>query len=198
MRLVVAISAAMLALASGSPMYAQPKADCRIDRTCPKPTVRPPAAEGRKPERPARTSNLLTEVRDPVGLARLRKVWGLSLQWVDMSSTPNQYGRARSFNKDGYIHVTGEHRSAEKAASITLDGDVLWVDAKSMVIRGTIVIQNAPSDDPDCTKSGDFYFEIYGAGRKYWRHYQKDGMTDEVKWEPLCPGRPTDYIDIYY
>lgn len=129
----------------------------------------------------------LTAVSYPNDVAKVRRIWGLSLQWVDMSETPAQYGRAKISERNGYFHIIGEHKSAKKGARASIDGDIIRIDHNSIVIRGTIEIINSPNDEPNCIKSGDFKFEIT-YGRRYWRHY--GGICSERKVQ--------DDLDIYF
>lgn len=165
----------------------------RYQRDCVKPKPKPspqPTPTVRPQPRPTSTAvaSLLTVVNDRAALAKLRRVWGVSLQWVDMSTTSAQYGRARAFQRGGYMHITGDHRSPAQGASLTIDGDVIRIDKTTFVLRGTISVINAPADQPNCTVSRDFVFEEYGYGRKYWR----------LNGELCANRRVADDVDIYY
>ena len=195
------------ALVFSMPAPAQDSRACQAARQagryppgCPQPQVRrsdrrPSTSTDQRTGAGSRTgtratspSPQLTQVGDPRGLAKLRRVWGVSLQWVDMSESPAQYGRARAFNRGGYIHISGEHRSPSTGAWASIDGDVIFINNERLILRGTISISNHPPGQPSCTRSGDFTFVEYGYGRRYWR---LEGR--------VCAERNVlDDLDIYY
>ncbi|SOB86709.1 hypothetical protein SAMN06297144_1817 [Sphingomonas guangdongensis] len=124
-----------------------------------------------------------TRVADRAALVRLRGNTGLSLQWI--SWAPRARGTVRVLERSGVVHLSGR-QAAPGAGTLTLDGDVLAIDARDFSFRGRIVITDAPDLGRACVRDGTYSFRATGT-RRYWRLQQME----------QCDGL-TDYVDIYF
>jgi hypothetical protein len=125
-----------------------------------------------------------TLVNDRAALARLQRNSGITLQWISFESPARGHVVARM--NGGLLHLAGAQRARNGPGQVTLDGDVLRIDARSFTFRGRIVITDAPDRDRNCVRDGTYEFRVTGQ-RRYWRLQE---MT-------VCDGL-TDYVDIYF
>lgn len=123
-----------------------------------------------------------TIVRDAPALARLRRNSGITLQWISFESSAR--GHVIVTERGGLIHLRGSQRGG--GGELTLDGDVLSIDARSFTFRGEISIVGTPDLTRNCLRDGTYEFRVTGR-RRYWRLQQME----------VCDGL-TDYVDIYY
>ena len=133
---------------------------------------------------PAPDTTARTQVVDRAALARLRGNEGVSLQWIDWDGT--RRGLLHVRQPGALVHLSGEQRVAGQPGALTIDGDVLRIDARAFTFRGRIVIADAPDAGRRCVRDGTFTFRITGT-RRYWRLQQMEA----------CDGL-TDYVDIYF
>lgn len=123
-----------------------------------------------------------TEVRSKSALERLRGNSGLTLQWIGW----DQRGTLDVSQAGDVVHISGSQVAPDGKGSVRVDGDVLAIDDKHFILRGTIEIADTPDPGRRCLKQGDSEFAITG-NRKYWR-------MREFEWCDYL----TDYIDIYF
>lgn len=123
-----------------------------------------------------------TIVNDPAALARLRRNSGVTLQWISFETAAR--GHVRVSERGGLVHLRGSQ--AGGGGELTLDGDVLRIDARSFTFRGEISIVGAPDATRNCLRDGTYEFRVTGR-RRYWRLQQME----------QCDGL-TDYVDIYF
>lgn len=123
-----------------------------------------------------------TIVRDQAALARLRRNSGISLQWISFEAPAR--GHVTVTSRGGLVHLTGSQRGG--GGELTLDGDVLTIDARSFTFRGEISIVGTPDLTRNCLRDGTYEFRVTGA-RRYWRLQEME----------VCDGL-TDYVDIYF
>ena len=133
---------------------------------------------------PAAPPEAPTSVKDATALRRLHKNSGMTLQWISFDSAKR--GHVAVTTKSGLVHLHGTQQSPNSTARVTLDGDVVAIDARSFTFRGQIVITDAPDVGRNCVRDGDFEFRATGK-RRYWRLQQME-TCDKL----------TDYVDIYY
>ncbi|MBC2776084.1 hypothetical protein [Parasphingopyxis marina] len=123
-----------------------------------------------------------TVVESAAMLARLRGNSGISLQWISW----DYRGHVRVSDRDGLVRLSGEQEERTGPGRLTLDGDVLAIDADSFTFRGHISIIGAPDEGRVCERDGTFEFLIT-QNRRYWR----------LQDMQACDGL-TDYVDIYF
>ncbi|WP_420138733.1 hypothetical protein [Sphingomonas sp.] len=134
---------------------------------------------------PAATPPERTIVKDAAALRRLQHNSGITLQWISFEAGDTR-GHVRVHTKNGLVHLKGEQRDPDKGGLVTLDGDVVQIDARRFTFRGKIEISDAPDKGRHCLRDGDYEFRVTGK-RRYWRLQQME----------QCDGL-TDYVDIYY
>jgi hypothetical protein len=124
-----------------------------------------------------------TIVDDPAALARLRRNSGITLQWIGFQSPARGHvivsGR-------GLVHLRGSHAERRGPGRLTLDGDVLRIEARSFSFRGRIVISDTPDRGRNCVRDGAYEFRVTQR-RRYWR-------LQDIE---ACDGL-ADYVDIYF
>ena len=123
-----------------------------------------------------------TIVRDPAALNRLRRNSGITLQWISFEAPAR--GHVTVTQRGRFVHLRGSQRGG--GGELTLDGDVLSIDARSFTFRGEISIVGAPDATRNCLRDGTYEFRVTGK-RRYWRLQQME----------QCDGL-TDYVDIYF
>lgn len=125
-----------------------------------------------------------TRVNDRAAAAMLLGRHKLSLQWISW----DYFGSVDVTNKAGVYSVRGQQKGRGNSDLLTIEGNVVSIDAKQFVFEGTIVtkISHINGGKP-CTRQGDFTFKITGE-RKYWRMQEIDNPCDEA----------ADYVDIYF
>lgn len=123
-----------------------------------------------------------TEVRSKSALEKLRGNGGLTLQWISWA----ERGDMTVTQVGDVVHLSGSQTGPDGVGSVRVDGDVLAIDEKHFILRGTIEITDTPDVGRRCLKQGDSEFAIT-ANRKYWR-------MREFEWCDYL----TDYIDIYF
>lgn len=124
-----------------------------------------------------------TRVDDQNAVERLRGNAGITLQWLGW----DQRGMLEVEQRGAVVHLTGGQRAADGTpGTLTLDGDVVSIDADSFVVRGRIIITDTPDPGRSCVRDGDMTFLITGT-RTYWRLQEME----------VCDGL-TDYVDIYF
>jgi hypothetical protein len=125
-----------------------------------------------------------TIVNDVPALRRLRTNSGMTLQWIGFET--KKRGRIAAQVNDGRVHLTGSQVAATGDGRVTIDGDVVAIDARHFTLRGRIVITDTPDVGRQCVRDGTFEFRVTGT-RRYWRLQQMEA----------CDGL-TDYVDIYF
>ena len=123
-----------------------------------------------------------TIVRDAAALTRLRRNSGVTLQWISFESPAR--GHVTVTERAGLVHLRGSQ--AGNGGALTLDGDVLSIDAASFTFRGRISIVDTPDRGRNCLRDGTYEFRVTQR-RRYWRLQQME----------VCDGL-TDYVDIYF
>lgn len=123
-----------------------------------------------------------TEVRSKSAVEKLRGNSGLTLQWISW----DQRGTLDVKQVGDVVHLSGSQVAPDGKGRLNVDGDVLSIDDKHFILRGTIEITDTPDPGRRCVKQGDSEFAIT-ANRKYWR-------MREFEWCDYL----TDYIDIYF
>jgi hypothetical protein len=125
-----------------------------------------------------------TIVNDREVAAMLLGKHKLSLQWISWS----YFGSATVVNKAAVYSITGSQKGRGNSDLLTIEGNIISIDAKQFVFEGKIVtrISHINGGEP-CVRQGDFTFKITGK-RKYWRLQEMDNPCDEA----------TDYVDIYF
>ena len=123
-----------------------------------------------------------TVVRDAAALNRLRRNSGITLQWISFESPAR--GHVYVTERGGLVHLRGSQTG--NGGTLTLEGDVLSIDATSFTFRGTISIVDTPDRGRNCLRDGTYEFRVTQR-RRYWRLQQMEA----------CDGL-TDYVDIYF
>ena len=117
------------------------------------------ASTAQAPPAPERTI-----VHDQAALARLRRNSGITLQWISFEAPAR--GHVYVTNRRGLVHLRGSQRGG--GGELTLDGDVLSIDARSFTFRGEISIVGTPDATRNCLRDGTYEFRVTGR-RRYWR-----------------------------
>jgi hypothetical protein len=125
-----------------------------------------------------------TIVTDPAALNRLRRNSGITLQWISFE-TPGR-GHVVARLRDGLLHLSGFQTARTGGGRVTLEGDVLRIEARSFIFHGRIVITDAPDPGRNCVRDGTYEFRATGT-RRYWR-------LQDIE---ACDGL-ADYVDIYF
>jgi hypothetical protein len=123
-----------------------------------------------------------TIVRDQAALTRLRRNSGITLQWISFEAPAR--GHVTVTQRGGLVHLRGSQSGG--GGALTLEGDVLAIDARSFTFRGEISIVGTPDATRNCLRDGTYEFRVTGT-RRYWRMQQME----------QCDGL-TDYVDIYF
>jgi hypothetical protein len=123
-----------------------------------------------------------TRIESAAMLERLRGNSGITLQWISW----DYRGHVRVTDSGGLVHLSGEQDERGGPGQLTLDGDVMAIDADSFTFRGHISIIGAPDEGRVCERDGTFEFLIT-QNRRYWRPQHMEA----------CDGL-TDYVDIYF
>lgn len=125
-----------------------------------------------------------TIVNDAAALRRLQRNSGITLQWISFETAGR--GHLNVKTKKGVVYLKGEQREGNSGGQVTLDGDVVQIDARSFTFRGRIEISDAPDQGRSCIRDGEYEFRVTGK-RRYWRLQQMEACD-----------KLTDYVDIYY
>lgn len=125
-----------------------------------------------------------TIVDDSAALARLRRNSGITLQWIGFQSPAR--GHVILSRRGGFLHLTGAHAERQGPGRLTLDGDVLRIEARSFTFRGRITIADTPDRGRNCVRDGTYEFRVTQR-RRYWR-------LQDIE---ACDGL-ADYVDIYF
>ena len=125
-----------------------------------------------------------TVVADRAALNRLMHNSGITLQWIGFE-TPGR-GHVVARLRDGLLHLSGSQTARSGGGRVTLEGDVLRIEARSFTFRGRIVITDTPDVGRNCVRDGTYEFRATGT-RRYWR-------LQDIE---ACDGL-ADYVDIYF
>ncbi|WP_442680645.1 hypothetical protein ACSBM8_05465 [Sphingomonas sp. ASY06-1R] len=133
---------------------------------------------------PAAPPTTHTIVNDAAALRRLQRNSGITLQWISFETAGR--GHLHVKTRNGVVHLKGEQHEGNGGGQVTLDGDVVQIDARSFTFRGRIEISDTPDKGRSCIRDGEYEFRVTGK-RRYWRLQQMQ-TCDNL----------TDYVDIYY
>ena len=125
-----------------------------------------------------------TIVTDSAALQRLYTNSGVTLHWISFETPGRGLLDVRLTN--GFVHLKGMQRAVGEPGLLTIDGDVLAIDARSFTFRGRIVIADTPDPGRRCIRDGILHFRQTGV-RRYWRLQEME----------RCDGL-TDYVDIFH
>lgn len=121
-----------------------------------------------------------TQINDQAAYERLLNNSGVTLQWLWSA----QRGKMNAIDDNDVVRLEGTQANHE--GTLKVKGEVVSIGRDSFVLRGTILILDAPDKGRRCERTGDYEFKATGK-RKYWRLQQMEA----------CGGL-TDYVDIYY
>ncbi|WP_334165807.1 hypothetical protein [Achromobacter mucicolens] len=121
-----------------------------------------------------------TQINDQAAYERLLNNSGVTLQWLWSAKR----GKMNAIDDNDVVHLDGTQANHE--GTLKVKGEVVSIGRDSFVLRGTILILDAPDKGRRCERTGDYEFKATGK-RKYWRLQQMEA----------CGGL-TDYVDIYY
>jgi hypothetical protein len=108
----------------------------------------------------------------------------LSLQWIGWDRW-SDFGNAKVTERRGKLFLEGKQQKG--GDSVTIDGQILEINAKDFKFRGKIVTQVSHINEGQaCERNGDMVFKITN-NRKYWRLQQMQNPCSTV----------TDYVDIF-
>jgi len=143
------------------------------------PVQRAPAAQ-----QPAQSSALApvqkTQINNQAAYERLLNNSGVTLQWLWSA----QRGKMNAIDDNDVVRIDGTQANFE--GTLKVKGEIVSIDSDRFVLRGTILILDAPDKGRRCERTGDYEFKATGK-RKYWRLQQMEA----------CGGL-TDYVDIFY
>lgn len=125
-----------------------------------------------------------TEIASEAALTKLKRNKGVTLQWL-WNAKPGALTVTET--PDG-VRLRGG-QGPDEGKTLSLDGVVLRLDAKSFTFKGRIEIFE-PEAGEACIRDGVLTFRITGA-RKFWR--MKENAAE-------CKGRANiaDYVDIRF
>lgn len=150
------------------------------------PVQRAPAQQAPAQQAPAQqTGGALapvqkTQINDQAAYERLLNNSGVTLQWLWSAKR----GKMNAIDDNDVVRLEGTQANHE--GTLKVKGEVVSIGRDSFVLRGTILILDAPDKGRRCERTGDYEFKATGK-RKYWRLQQMEA----------CGGL-TDYVDIYY
>ncbi|CAB3818400.1 hypothetical protein LMG26689_00327 [Achromobacter animicus] len=121
-----------------------------------------------------------TQINDQAAYERLLNNSGVTLQWLWSAKR----GKMNAIDDNDVVRLEGTQANHE--GTLKVKGEVVSIGRDSFVLRGTILILDAPDKGRRCERTGDYEFKATGK-RKYWRLQQMEA----------CGGL-TDYVDIYY
>ena len=121
-----------------------------------------------------------TQINDQAAYERLLNNSGVTLQWLWSAKR----GKMNAIDDNDVVRLEGTQANFE--GTLKVKGEVVSIGRDSFVLRGTILILDAPDKGRRCERTGDYEFKATGK-RKYWRLQQMEA----------CGGL-TDYVDIYY
>ena len=121
-----------------------------------------------------------TQINDQAAYERLLNNSGVTLQWLWSAKR----GKMNAIDDNDVVRLEGTQANHE--GTLKVKGEVVSIGRDSFVLRGTILILDAPDKGRRCERTGDYEFKATGK-RKYWRMQQMEA----------CGGL-TDYVDIYY
>ncbi|OAE63359.1 hypothetical protein DBL07_00675 [Achromobacter mucicolens] len=121
-----------------------------------------------------------TQINDQAAYERLLNNSGMTLQWLWSAKR----GKMNAIDDNDVVRLDGTQANHE--GTLKVKGEVVSIGRDSFVLRGTILILDAPDKGRRCERTGDYEFKATGK-RKYWRLQQMEA----------CGGL-TDYVDIYY
>ena len=125
-----------------------------------------------------------TVVNDKAAGALLLGTHPLSLQWVTFDKTK---GSVTVTDVGGVYRVKGEQKG-KGTDSLTIDGEVVSVNAKDFTFKGRIVTRvSYIAGGKECVREGTYLFRISGA-RQFWRMREQANPCEEV----------ADYVDIFF
>lgn len=125
-----------------------------------------------------------TVVNDKAAGTLLLGTHPLSLQWVTFDKTK---GSVTVTDVGGVYRVKGEQKG-KGTDSLTIDGEVVSVNAKDFTFKGRIVTRvSYIAGGKECVREGTFLFRISGA-RQFWRMREQANPCEEV----------ADYVDIFF
>lgn len=123
-----------------------------------------------------------TRVLSTDGVARLRTVQGITLQWIGWDERGQVEVRT---DDNGIWWINGEQRG-ERGARVSVQGHIVEIGEDYFLLDGNVTIGESPTIGRSCSKDQVWRFAVT-QNRKYWR-------LREFEW---CD-RLTDYIDIYF
>ena len=118
--------------------------------------------------------------QDQAAYERLLGNSGITLQWLWSASR----GQLNAKDENGVVRLEGTQSNFE--GTLKIKGEVVSIGSDRFVLRGTILILDAPDKGRRCERTGDYEFRATGK-RKYWRMQKMEA----------CGGL-TDYVDVYY
>lgn len=121
-----------------------------------------------------------TQINDQAAYERLLNNSGVTLQWLWSAKR----GKMNAIDDNDVVRLEGTQANFE--GTLKVKGEVVSIGRDSFVLRGTILILDAPDKGRRCERTGDYEFKATG-NRKYWRLQQMEA----------CGGL-TDYVDIFY
>ena len=136
-----------------------------------------------------------TIVHSDGALAQLKANRGVTLQWISW----DYRGKLDVADDHGLIHLSGGQTSRDGKATLTIDGVVTEIEAKSFRFHGRIEYFAPGIVSYNCVRDGDLTFKITGK-RKFWRMQEMtaDCGTEEPDVPNTIPTYNTDYVDIYF
>lgn len=121
-----------------------------------------------------------TQINDQAAYERLLNNSGVTLQWLWSAKR----GKMNAIDDNDVVRLEGTQANHE--GTLKVKGEVVSIGRDSFVLRGTILILDAPDKGRRCERTGDYEFKATGK-RKYWRLQQMESCD-----------RLTDYVDIFY
>lgn len=125
-----------------------------------------------------------TQINDASAREQLLGEHPLTLQWITFNKSKT--GKVQVTEENGLLKLQGSQKDA-KGNSVTVEGVIESVDAKSFVLVGKVETQvDHIANGKACPREGRFTFRITGK-RRYWRMKEMTNPCDGV----------TDYVDIF-
>jgi hypothetical protein len=106
-----------------------------------------------------------TQINDQAAYERLLNNSGVTLQWLWSAKR----GKMNAIDDNDVVRLDGTQANHE--GTLKVKGEVVSIGRDSFVLRGTILILDAPDKGRRCERTGDYEFKATGK-RKYWRLQQ--------------------------
>ena len=128
-----------------------------------------------------------TDVKDQAAYERLLGNSGITLQWLWSASR----GQLNAKDENGVVRLEGTQSNFE--GTLKIKGEVVSIGSDRFVLRGTILILDAPDKGRRCERTGDYEFRA--TGKRVLAHAEdgslrrSDRLRGRLLLRPQAPAR---------